>query len=116
LVRVNLGFISPHLKRFCRHEHLYEKIVPNVIRSDQLQDNIVALSRQFGGARVVLCTLSMIANGRLRQCGLMRHIPVQTVFVDEASQIEAGDYLPLFHLFAPNLEKLVCIGDDKQCE
>jgi hypothetical protein len=76
----------------------------------------VGISTQFGGARVVLCTLSMLANGRLGQCGLTRVIPVQTVFVDEASQIEAGDYLPMFHIFASTLKKLVCIGDDKQCE
>jgi superfamily I DNA and/or RNA helicase len=41
-------------------------------------------------------------------------VPIEIVIVDEASQIEVGDYLPLLHLFRPSLKKLVFIGDDKQ--
>ena len=40
----------------------------------------------------------------------------EIVIVDEASQIEVGDYLPLLHLFRTSLKKLVFIGDDKQRE
>jgi hypothetical protein len=98
-----------------RHEHLYEQIEPKVIRSDNLPDNIVGTERALGGARVVLCTLSTLANSRAIQSGLMRIVPVQTVLVDEASQIEVGDYLPLVGRFANTLRKVVCIGDDKQC-
>ena len=41
-------------------------------------------------------------------------VPVKTVIVDEASQIELGDYLPLQARFGRNIKKLVFIGDDKQ--
>ena len=81
-----------------------------------MEGSMVGVERQLGGARVILCTLSMVANPRLGACGLTRLVRVQTVIVDEASQIELGDYLPLLHLFSSSLRKLVCIGDDKQCE
>lgn len=45
----------------------------------------------------------------------MRLVPPQTVIFDEASQIEIGDYFPLLYRFQPTLQKLVFIGDDKQC-
>ncbi|EPS96649.1 hypothetical protein FOMPIDRAFT_1087510, partial [Fomitopsis schrenkii] len=41
-------------------------------------------------------------------------VPVKTVIVDEASQIELGDYLPLLARFGRGIEKLVFVGDDKQ--
>jgi hypothetical protein len=68
----------------------------------------------LNGSRVILCTLSTLANGKLSTCGLTKLVPVRTVVVDEASQIEVGDYVPLLHLFSRTLEKMVCIGDDKQ--
>ena len=43
-------------------------------------------------------------------------VPIHTVIIDEASQIEVGDYLPLLHRFRHSLQKLVFIGDDKQRE
>ena len=51
----------------------------------------------------------------------MRHgftviVPVQTVIVDEASQIEVGDYLPILGKYKTSLRKIVFIGDDKQRE
>jgi hypothetical protein len=98
------------------HEHLYERIAPNVLRSDKLPPDLVAMERVLGGVRVVLCTLSMLSNSRVMAAGLARLVPIQTVVVDEASQIEAGDYLPLVGRFASTLKKIVCIGDDKQRE
>ena len=41
-------------------------------------------------------------------------MPVNSVVIDEASQIEIGQYLPLFELFGKTLRKLSFIGDDKQ--
>jgi hypothetical protein len=35
--------------------------------------------------------------------------------IDEASQIEIGQYLPLFEFFGDNLRKLCFIGDEQQC-
>ena len=64
----------------------------------------------------MLCTISMLSSGRLMQCGFTKVVPVQTVIIDEASQIEVGDYLPIFARYKTSLRKIVFIGDDKQCE
>ena len=50
------------------------------------------------------------------KCGFTDLVPVQTVIVDEASQIEVGDYLLLLAKYKSTLRKMVFIGDDKQCE
>jgi len=42
-------------------------------------------------------------------------IPLETLVVDEASQIEIGDYVPIFSSFGHTLRKICFIGDDKQC-
>ena len=47
-------------------------------------------------------------------CGFTRCVPVDIVVVDEASQIEVGNYLPLMNKFRSTLTKMVFIGDDKQ--
>ena len=73
-------------------------------------------SRLLLGSRVILCTLSMLATYRLMSTGFTRLVPVETVIVDEASQIELGDYLPLLSRFGRGIEKLVFVGDDKQRE
>ena len=48
--------------------------------------------------------------------GFTTIVPVQTVIVDEASQIEVGNYLSLLGKYKGSLRKLVFIGDDKQRE
>lgn len=70
------------------------------------------MERLLLGSRVILCTLSMLSNSRLS--AIARIVPVQTVVVDEASQIEIGDYIPMLNRFSKTLRKLVLIGDDKQ--
>ena len=67
------------------------------------------------GSRVILCTMSMLSANKLTQCGFTNIVPVQTVIVDEASQIEAGDYLPILAKHKTTLRKMIFIGDDKQC-
>jgi len=62
----------------------------------------------------MLCTLGMLSNQSISE--YTRIVPVQTIIFDEASQIEVGDYLPMLHRFQPSLQKIVFIGDDKQCE
>ncbi|KAF8896425.1 P-loop containing nucleoside triphosphate hydrolase protein [Infundibulicybe gibba] len=94
------------------HEHLYEKIIPNIVRSDTFQHDIVAVERQLQGCRVILCTLSMLSHDKLAP--FARVVPVQTVIFDEASQIEIGDFFPMLARFRPTLRKLVFVGDDKQ--
>ena len=64
----------------------------------------------------MLCTISMLSNDRLMECGFTKIVPVQTIIVDEASQIEVGDYLPMLARYKTSLRKLVFIGDDKQRE
>jgi superfamily I DNA and/or RNA helicase len=94
---------------------LYSVIERNVIRSDRMFDDITGTDRLVLGSRVILCTISMLSNDRVMNSGLIRLTPVQTVIVDEASQIEIGDYLPMVDRFQDTLKKIACIGDDKQC-
>jgi hypothetical protein len=95
-----------------RHEHLYEAIHGNVIESSMFPDDVVSVNRLLLGCRVILCTLSMLSNPKLR---FFTHlVPIEIVVVDEASQIEIGDYLPMLSLYRTTLQKLVFIGDDKQ--
>jgi len=96
-----------------RHEHLYPKLVDKLIMSDTLTNEIVTTESRLKGARVILCTLSMIAHPRIG--ALTRIVPVQTAIVDEASQIEIGNYVPLLVQHQSTLRKLVFVGDDKQC-
>ncbi|KAF9787499.1 P-loop containing nucleoside triphosphate hydrolase protein [Thelephora terrestris] len=96
------------------HEHLYEVIVKNTIQSGQFQKSIVDNETLLKGARVILCTISMLSGNKVMNCGFTTLVPVQTVIVDEASQIEAGDYLPILAKYKKTLRKMVFIGDDKQ--
>ena len=98
--------------RFHRHEHLYEELEPRLIRSDDFKKSPVEASRQLLDCKVILCTLSMFSNPMAHV--YIRVHPVKMLILDEASQIECGDYLPIFHLFRSTLSKLVLIGDDKQ--
>ncbi|KAI6155141.1 AAA domain-containing protein, partial [Pisolithus tinctorius] len=94
------------------HEHLYERLEPCLIRSDTFSEDIVGASRQLRGARVILCTLGMLSNDHIAP---FLHVnPVDFLIFDEGSQIEVGNYLPVFDRFAQTLTKTVFIGDDKQ--
>lgn len=95
-----------------RHEHLYEKIQENLIRSDDFVGDLVAAQRLLLGSRVILCTLSMLSNKRIGAFVCL--VPPQTIIFDEASQIEVGNYVPVLHRFSRTVSKLVFIGDDKQ--
>lgn len=74
----------------------------------------VDASRLLLDCKVILCTLSMFSNPAINE--FLRVRPVEMMILDEASQIECGNYLPIFHLFHSTLAKLVFIGDDKQCD
>jgi hypothetical protein len=97
-----------------RHEHLYQKIEEFIIRMDNVPTKPTALKKVLQGTQVILCTLDTISNPKLRE--FTQAIPVNSVVIDEASQIEIGQYLPLFELFSGTLRKLSFIGDDKQRE
>ncbi|TFK45821.1 hypothetical protein OE88DRAFT_1083984 [Heliocybe sulcata] len=72
------------------------------------------VQQRFGGCQVVLCTLDMLSNAQLRNRGITKLIPIKYLIIDEASQIDVNDYIPVFTLFASSLEKVCCIGDNKQ--
>ncbi|KAH9037839.1 P-loop containing nucleoside triphosphate hydrolase protein [Lactarius pseudohatsudake] len=93
------------------HEHLYNKIGKNTIRTDTIPKPS-ALKKLLEDTQVVLCTLSMISSPRLRD--LTQIVPIINVVIDEASQIEVSQYVPLFKSFGRTLRKLSFIGDDKQ--
>jgi AAA domain len=99
-----------------RHDHLYNNIKGNVIDSSQLGRNPQDARKLFGTARVIICTLSMLSQPRLAECGLMDDlVPPETLIVDEASQIEISGYITPF-LELKTLSRACFVGDDKQCK
>jgi hypothetical protein len=52
----------------------------------------------------------------LRGVGVTQMVPIINVIIDEASQIEVGQYVPLFKTFGKTLRKMCFVGDDKQCK
>ncbi|KAH7922889.1 P-loop containing nucleoside triphosphate hydrolase protein [Leucogyrophana mollusca] len=94
------------------HEHLYTDIRSNIILSKDFPLPGL-LRKELSGCPVVLCTLSMLSNHMLQLQGVFRAVPLKTVIVDEASQIEIGDYIPLFTAHT-SIRKVCFIGDDKQ--
>jgi hypothetical protein len=84
----------------CRHEELYEGIEETLIRSDELPDTLRKVSVVFDGIKLVLSTLTMLSNPKLQGCGLFRFIPVKSLVIDEASQIDIFEFMvtPLFEL------------------
>jgi len=69
-----------------------------VIRSDELPDTPGDVSRMFGDITVVLCTLGMLSNPKLEDCGLFRVIPVTALVVDEASQVDVFEFMVILVL------------------
>lgn len=96
-----------------RHEHLYGRIKENIIVSDKFS-RPADLRKALQGSQVILCTLSMISNPRLAT--ITQAVPIVNVIIDEASQIEVGQYVPLFKTFGNSLRKICFVGDDKQCK
>jgi regulator of nonsense transcripts 1 len=76
-----------------RHEELYVEIEEMVIRSDKLPETPGEVSRMFADVTVVLCTLSMLSNPKLKECGLIRVVPVRSLVIDEASQIDVFEFM-----------------------
>ncbi|KAF9267868.1 hypothetical protein L218DRAFT_1057752 [Marasmius fiardii PR-910] len=95
--------------QFDWHEHLYTKVNDNVIRSDKFGE---VSYKDLADCKVILCTLSMLSNPRLSK--FTRKVPISSLVVDEASQIEIGDYFTAFEVAKGSLKKLCLIGDDKQ--
>jgi superfamily I DNA and/or RNA helicase len=101
------------LTMLSRHEHLYGRIKENIIVSDKFTKS-GPIQRALQGTQVILCTLSTISNPKLQRVGVTQVVPVVNVIIDEASQIEVGQYVPLFKTFGKSLRKICFVGDDKQ--
>jgi hypothetical protein len=66
-----------------------------VMRSDVLcKRDASDIERElFDGITLVLSTLCMLSNLMLDTCGLLKIIPVRSLVVDEASQIDVFDFM-----------------------
>ncbi|KAH9925859.1 P-loop containing nucleoside triphosphate hydrolase protein, partial [Epithele typhae] len=95
------------------HEHLYKQgVEEHLIRSDDLRLH-ADTERMLKGSKVILCTLGMLSNPALIDCGLLRLVPVERLVVDEASQIDSSEFLHLFVKF-DKLRKVCMFGDPDQ--
>ncbi|TFK21194.1 P-loop containing nucleoside triphosphate hydrolase protein [Coprinopsis marcescibilis] len=93
------------------HEHLYdETLKAHMIVSTRFSQ--VHPKEEFKGCKVVLCTLSMLSNYHVKR--FTQQVPLQLLIVDEASQIEIGNYFSVLENFSKTLRKICFIGDDKQ--
>ena len=109
-----LGCSSLLLLRLLRHEHLYTadpRFNGHIILSNRFK---FVKPNQLSGVQVILSTISMLSNPMLGK--FTKIIPMKTVVVDEASQIEIGHYMSIFTEFERTLGKVCFIGDDKQCQ
>ncbi|KAG1835152.1 P-loop containing nucleoside triphosphate hydrolase protein, partial [Suillus variegatus] len=93
------------------HEHLYANIRANIIISEDFK--APNFYQELRNSPVILCTLSMLSSFALRKHGGFKAAPLRTLVIDEASQIEIGDYIPLFTSHT-SIRKVCFIGDDKQ--
>ena len=65
-----------------------------VIRSDVLRKREdTGVQDIFDGVTLVLSTLTMLSDPILNTCGLLSLIPVTTLVVDEASQIDVFEFM-----------------------
>lgn len=78
---------------FGRHEHLYEKIEENLLRTDEIPRDVAAIERLLVGVTIVLSTLSTLSNPALHSNGFFRVVPVERLVIDEASQIKILDFM-----------------------
>ncbi|KAF9007469.1 AAA domain-containing protein, partial [Cyathus striatus] len=90
------------------HDHLYENIQSYVITSNKLH----SARSQFRNCSVILSTLDMLSNATVRK-DILPIVPLNTLIVDEASQIEIGSYIPIFSDMK-TLCKVCFIGDPRQ--
>jgi len=72
---------------------LYEGVKDMVIRSDNLNQDPSGTRQMFEGVTLVLSTLSMLSNPMLNDFGLFDLIPVRSLIVDEASQIDVFEFM-----------------------
>ena len=73
---------------------MYDEVKDAVIRSDVLRKREdTGVQDIFDGVTLVLSTLTMLSDPILNTCGLLSLIPVTTLVVDEASQIDVFEFM-----------------------
>jgi len=95
----------PLILTIYRHEHLYQSIEEKLIRSDDLPKDKVGMARLILDSNIILCTLSMMLNPKLRNNGTFSIVPPRCLVIDEASQINAFEFMVTraLHLQNPNV-------------
>ncbi|KAJ7435910.1 P-loop containing nucleoside triphosphate hydrolase protein [Mycena galericulata] len=96
------------------HEHIYGPIEDFLIRTDELMADQRGIVHILSGARIVLSTLSTLSNPGLDQVGIFSLVPLERLVVDEASQINAFDFMHVFFKFRKSLQKVCFFGDPQQ--
>lgn len=97
------------------HEHIYGKEIRSRMHTSAELPRSTGEVRSFlGDTRIMLCTLSMLTSPRLRNLNFFEHIPVKNVVIDEASQIQLGDLIPMIHIFQTDLKRICLVGDHRQ--
>ncbi|KAI0251231.1 P-loop containing nucleoside triphosphate hydrolase protein [Lactifluus subvellereus] len=96
------------------HEELYSGIEDVVIRTDRIPKGVQDVATLFSGITLVLCTLCTLSNPKLDECGLLDLIPMRSLVIDEASQIDVFEFMHLFYKFSEVLMKVCFFGDPKQ--
>ena len=76
-----------------RHEHIYDKVEPRLLRSDSFPQQPNDMERAIGGSLVILCTLSMLSNPILDDRRVYKLVPLERLVIDEASQIDVGEFM-----------------------
>jgi hypothetical protein len=76
-----------------RHEELYSGIEDVVIRTDKIFKPCQDIANLFRDITLVLCTLSTLSNPGLDDCGLLNLIPMESLVIDEASQIDVFEFM-----------------------
>ncbi|KAI0833475.1 P-loop containing nucleoside triphosphate hydrolase protein [Trametes gibbosa] len=89
------------------HDHIYSNVNKNLIVSHEFK----RAHNKIKGVPVFLCTLSMLSSSLLHIFTSVN--PINTLVVDEASQITLGNYVAPLKNF-PSIHKMCMIGDDKQ--
>ncbi|VDB83226.1 unnamed protein product [Peniophora sp. CBMAI 1063] len=95
-----------------RYEALYPGLKPYRLTADECSTSSDVELLTSDGVRVIICALASVTDRQLRQ--LKKALPVQTVVVDGADQIDLNDYIPLIHGHSSTLARLVFVGDMEQ--
>ncbi|TBU26538.1 P-loop containing nucleoside triphosphate hydrolase protein [Dichomitus squalens] len=96
------------------HEHHYVDISDHLVKSDKLFGQAAGVAEFMGRSKVILCTVSMLSHPGMDNVGVFRHVPMERLVVDEASQIDTFEFMHLFNKFMPTLGKVCMFGDPKQ--